>query len=114
MDTMAGFALGQAAKASGARIKTFDWNKAAQIIRDKKPNTAEAGLSGDWGYTGGKIYEADQAVTDSYTYLSSNWATPELQIDGETIDCWLYEDDSDEWDSGTTWPQSALDILKGN
>jgi hypothetical protein len=114
MDTFKAFAMGRAATISGNSQKIFDWNKAAQILKDKKAKYAEAGLEGDWEYTGGTILlDGKPFIKDNvYTYLSSNWATPQLELDGETIDCFIYEDDNpNNWDSGTYWPQSALDIF---
>lgn len=62
----------------------FDWHKAAKLIKQMKPNIASAGLAGDWEYTGGEIYKNGRPVpkNETYTYLSSNWATPEINIDG--------------------------------
>jgi hypothetical protein len=96
--------------AGDAPPKVFDWDKAAEIIRDRKPDTAEAGLAEDWSHTGGTIYRDGRIVpqADTYTYLQSKWATPMLVIDGEEIDCFTVRED---WDAGTYWPQSAQDIL---
>ena len=44
----------------GRDVMVFDWHKAAEIIRDKKPSEAEAGLSQDWEWTGGVIYRDTQ------------------------------------------------------
>ena len=39
-------------------------------------------------------------------------AVPELDLDGEIIQCYLEADNNpEEWDSGTFWPESALSIL---
>ena len=78
MDTMSAFAMGEMARARGSKAKVFDWDKAAQLIKERKPEIAEAGLSGDWEYTGGEIYCDGKPVPqdDTYTYLSSIWATP--------------------------------------
>ena len=108
MNTIAAFARGQANQ--GNRIRVFDWHKAAELIRDRKPEHASAGLAGDWEWTGGTIYRGGKPVTDDYTYLASNWAIPMLDIDFEEIECWTYADESG-WDSKTKWPQSAIDIL---
>ncbi len=115
MDSLVAFAMGQAARASGAKSKVFDWNKAARIIRDRKVVEASAGLSSDWEYTGGSIFRNGKPVPkeDTYVYLASIWATPELEVDGETLDCWIDADTSPGWDAETYWPQSALDILEG-
>jgi len=92
--------------------KVFDWDKAARLIVERKPEEADAGLHSDWEWTGGTIYENGKPVMDSYTYLSSTWATPELDLDGEIIDCFVMESET-EWGSGTKWPKSALQILRG-
>ena len=61
-------------------MKVFDWDKAAQIIKEKNPEYAEAGLFEDLEYTCGLIYKNEKPVYDSYTYLASTWATPVLKI----------------------------------
>ncbi len=94
----------------GRTMRVFDWNKAAEIIKEKKPVLARAGLGEDWEWTGGDIYVEGKIVTDSYTFLASNWAIPELEIDGEIIPCWIWENET-EWNSDTKWPQSAIDIV---
>lgn len=111
MDSMVAFARGEAARAAGARQRVFDWDRAAQRIKDTAPGEAGAGLSQDWEWTGGCIYKDGAPYTDDYLYLSSNWATPELDIDGIVEDCWVYADETDGWDAGTVWPESALRIL---
>jgi hypothetical protein len=90
-------------------LKIFDWNKAAELIKASKANIAEAGLSGDWDYTGGVIYEDGKPVSDEYTYLASTWATPTLIIDGKEHPC--YTDESSGFTESTKWPISALEIL---
>lgn len=114
MDTMSAFAMGQANR--GKPVMVFDWHKAARLIVERKPTRARAGLSGDWEWTGGDIYAEGRPVPvgDTYTYLASTWATPELEIDGDTVDCFVMKDDSPGWDSGTYWPESALAILTGS
>lgn len=91
-------------------MKIFDWDKAAKLIRDRRPSIAEAGLAGDWDYTGGVIYNG-RPVHDQYTYLGSMWAIPTLIMDDDEIPCWSTEC---EWDQNTKWPDSALNILGGN
>jgi hypothetical protein len=110
MDTFSAFARGEANR--GQPMMVFDWDNAARLIRERKPQTASAGLAGDWEYTGGTIYEDGQPVTDSYTYLSSTWAEPELEMDGVTVECWRVESEVPEWDADTKWPESALAILR--
>lgn len=111
MDTMQAFMRGQASR--GDPMRVFDWDEAARRIRDKKPRVASAGLGGDWEYTGGTIYRNDKPVDkdDTYTYLASTWAVPELDLDGEVDPCWKWQKDSPGWDAKTYWPESALEIL---
>jgi hypothetical protein len=108
MNTFEAFARGQASRDNP--IKTFDWLKAAQLIRESNPSSVDAGLIEDWFWTGGTIYSNGEPQLDTYAYLSSTWATPTIVINGEQIPCWQYEKDV-EWDSDTKWPQVALDIL---
>lgn len=113
MDSLQAYARGQAARAVGARQMVFDWDRAATLIRERGAKDASAGLRGDWKYTGGEILRDGKPIDsgDTYTYLSSNWATPELDIDGAVIECWRYEEDTPGWNSGTYWPDSARAIL---
>lgn len=115
MDTMLAVMKNEAAQRAGARPRVFDWHKAARRIREASPKEAGAGLAGDWNYTGGDIFRDGKPVPrkDTYTYLASNWATPELSLDGNEEPCWVYEDESPGWDQNTYWPESALAILDG-
>lgn len=117
MDSMKAMMMGMASR--GNPLKVFDWNKAAQLIRDRKPNVASAGLSQDWEYTGGSIYQNGRPLTkdETYTYLASNWATPELGMDGDVIPCFIMEGDVPQsWGDDYAkvfWPDSAVAILNG-
>lgn len=106
MNTLSAFAK---SLASQREQRVFDWDKAARLIKEKKPLEARAGLGSDWEWTAGTIYK-DGQIVDEYTYLSSNWATPQLELDGEVIDCFTMEDKG--WDACTKWPDSALKILE--
>lgn len=111
MDTLTAFIMGEANR--GKELMVFDWNKAAELILERKPKEASAGLRGDWEWTGGTIYENGSPVTDSYTYLSSTWAVPEIELDGDIVPCYKMQSKVPDWGSDTKWPQSALNILKG-
>lgn len=114
MDTMAAFMMGMLNRNNTPKV--FDWNKAAEIIKERNVRVASAGLQGDLEYTEGVILEDGIPVMDDYTYLASTWATPVLIIyhndlaEYEEIPCFIYGDKT-EWDADTKWPQSALDIL---
>lgn len=110
MNTMSAYARGQAARGNESRV--FDWDKASRIIRERGATSASAGLAGDWEYTGGSILE-DGQPSDGYTYLSSKWAMPELEIDDERIDCYRMASEVPDWTAETRWPESALLILRG-
>jgi hypothetical protein len=48
MNSFQAFANGEAARRDGAKLKVFDWNKAARLIKEHKPVYAGAGLRDDW------------------------------------------------------------------
>ena len=114
MDTIKAYVMAQANKDKESMV--FDWVKAAQIIKERGAKTASAGLSGDWEWTGGRILADGKPVLkdDTYTYLASNWATPELEVDGEIIDCYRMASETPGWGSGSYWPDEALAILTPN
>ena len=72
-------------------------------------------MQSDWEWTGGDIYKngAPVAEEDTYTFLASTWATPEIDLDGDVQDCFVMKDSTENWNSGTYWPDSALAILNG-
>ena len=115
MDTMKAIAIAEMNRDKDSMV--FDWNKAAEIIKESGCTEASAGLRSDWEYTGGHIFRDGNPVPkkDSYTFLSSTWAIPELEIDGRKIECYTMVSETDGWHSDTVWPKSALDILmEGN
>jgi hypothetical protein len=98
--------------------KAFDWDKAAQIIKEKfKEHSdliAEAGLQGDWECTGGIIFENGKPTNEYYTFLSSNWATPTLifsydGMDIEEIECFVEE--NERFKAKSKWDKDSLTIL---
>ena len=115
MNTLDAYARAQMAFAVGHKHRVFDWHKAAHRIKEVNPQEAGAGLQDDWEWTGGPIFKDGEPVPkeNTYTYLSSNHAAPELELDGKLEECWIYQEDSPGWIADTYWPQSALDILDG-
>jgi hypothetical protein len=111
MDTLTAFAMGRAT--AGRELMVFDWEKAARLIVERKPEVASAGLCSDWKWTGGEIWRDGVPVTDSYTYLASTWAVPELDLDGDVVECFRMESECPTWNSDTKWPESALAIVRG-
>lgn len=110
MDSMSAFAKGEANR--HRELMVFDWDKAACLIKENMPEKASAGLSGDWEWTGGTIFKDGEPKHDSYTFLASTWATPELYLDGTLIECYKMQSEAPDWNSDTKWPESSLNILK--
>ena len=47
-----------------------------------------------------------------YPFLASSWAVPELDMDGETVECYKMEAETPKWDAHTKWPKSAVEIYR--
>jgi hypothetical protein len=103
------FAMGEANREK--EMMVFDWDEAAKRIKKSGCKTASAGLRAYWVYTGGTIFEDEKPVFDQYTYLSSTWAVPELNLDGEIVPCYKMESELPGFNAITKWPKSALKIL---
>lgn len=101
-DFAAGF-LGPQAIATKpiGNMKYMDWKKVQKVV-DEHPNSViHAGLQEDWNNTSGLIY-AKGKYYDGYVYGCSSWATPIVDVDGEEIECWIYEE-TEERDGKPTW-----------
>ena len=113
MDTIQAAMMGMMNREQPSKV--FDWYKAARLIIQHGAQNAGAGLAEDWEWTGGTILEDGKIVLDSYTFLSSTWATPIVRLfnasDGcKDYECYIMESDT-EWDHNTKWPDSAIGIL---
>jgi hypothetical protein len=97
MDSLSAFAMGQAARQRGNKMKTFDWDKAEKILKEKNPESADAGLALDYEWTRDTIWKNGEFVQND-AYLHSIWATPMLIINDtdEEIPCWKWEDEEEE------------------
>lgn len=111
MDTLTALAIGSVNR--DKKLMVFDWEKAARLIKERKARHASAGLSGDWDCTGRTIFRDWKPMEkdDTNASLASTWATPEIDIEGETIDCYRFASETPGWDGDTYWPLSALAIL---
>lgn len=113
MDSMSAFIMGEANR--GKEMRVFDWNKAAELIRDRKPSVVVAGLASDMEWTAGRIFENGKIVDDDYAYLASTWAIPVIVLDGDEVDCFVMESTiPKEWTGDPAklcWPESARNIL---
>ena len=91
----------------------FDWEKAARIICEKKPEYAEAGLKEDLEWTQGEIYKDGVPVMEGngQMWLASTRATPILILPDEYIECWKMQSEVLNWGPRTIWPEEAMKIL---
>lgn len=100
--------------------KVFDWDKCAEILKEKKAtenkSTVYAGLAEDWSWTADTIMSEGVPLGDDdiFAYLASSWATPILDIDGEEIECWTYLDENTRFRADSTWDEKSLEILNNN
>lgn len=88
-------------------FRQVDWAKAKKFIEDNKDRieSVEAGLTEDWGYTSGEVWNSKEGFVpreNTYVYACSKWATPGLEIEytdgtSETLECWEHGDDSDSY-----------------
>ncbi|OPY81414.1 MAG: hypothetical protein A4E65_01155 [Syntrophorhabdus sp. PtaU1.Bin153] len=112
MDSISAFIRG--AVNSHKELMVFDWEKAAQIIKEKGARYASAGLREDWEWTGGEIFRDGKPLNreDTYTFLASTWAVPELEVQGEIIPCYRMQSETPGWNAETFWPTEALAIVE--
>ena len=111
MDTLQAFAMGEAHRDCEPMV--FDWDHAAELIRESGAAYAAAGLRSDWEWTGGTIFSDGEIIQDEYTFLASTWAVPELDLDGKICPCYRMQSETPRWDASTKWPESAIRILMG-
>lgn len=89
--------------------KYMDWRKVQEIV-NKNPNAViYAGLMEDWNNTSGLIY-AKGKYYNGYVYGCSMWATPIVDVDGEEIECWTYEE-TEEGHSKPSWWGNGQKLL---
>lgn len=70
--------------------KYMDWEKVKRIVKENPNSVIYAGLMEDWNNTSGLIY-AKGKYYKGYVYGTSTWATPIVDVDGEEIECYVYE-----------------------
>lgn len=87
--------------------KTFDWAKAAKIIKETGVAIAYGGLKEDWKYTGGRIFDDGKPTKKTTQYMGSQWATPVLRIKDQVIDCYVEVTDKKQ-NLNTWWPPEIL------
>lgn len=111
MDTLHAYEINMASQ--GNEMKVFDWDKAVDLIIERRIRNASAGLQLDLEWTAGRILRDRQPVKGSYCFLASKWAIPVLvdEDSGDEIPCYIMESKT-KYKEHTMWPKSALDKLK--
>ena len=100
---MSGFlGMGVIATKPIGNIKFMDWKKVQEIVDSHPDSVIYAGLMEDWNNTSGLIF-AKGEYYDSYVYGCSRWATPIVDVDGEEIECWTYEETKEGSDKPNWW-----------
>ena len=90
-------------------MKFMDWKKVQEIV-DTHPNSViYAGLMEDWNNTSGLIF-AKGRYYDGDVFGCSTWATPIVDVDGEEIECWTYEE-SKEGSHKPNWWGNGQELL---
>lgn len=90
MDSFSAIAMGMVNKGNTSRV--FDWDKALEILNERKIDNAYAGLRSDLEWTAGRIIVDGELYDEDYMYLSSTWATPVIVLNGgEEIECWCWD-----------------------
>jgi len=90
-----------ATKPIGA-MKFMDWKKVQQIVNEHPDSVIYAGLQEDWNNTSGLIF-AKGKYYDGYVFGCSKWATPIVDVDGEEIECWTYEETEERSGKPSWW-----------
>ena len=99
-----------------AHKMVFDWERAADLLRKRRPRAAYVSMVGKRERsTPVLIYKDGEIVHDSlygWGYYDA-FDTPTLLIDGDEIECFRLENTITTWALGDYWPESARRILKG-
>lgn len=82
--------------------KFMDWNKVKEVVENHPHSVIYAGLMEDWNNTSGLIF-AKGKYYDGYVFGCSVWATPIVDVDGEEIECWTYEETKEHSDKPIWW-----------
>ena len=103
-DFYAGF-LGPEAVATKpiGKMKYMDWKKVQQIVDEHPDAEIYAGLAEDWNNTSGVIYSKGIYFDGGCFYGCSVWATPIVDVDGEEIECWTYEETTEKQHMPEWW-----------
>lgn len=84
MDSMSAFAMGQSARAQGAKMQYFNAEKIIKLLKKHKTKEGSVWLSGDKEYTETEVRLATKKLHgEDMGVDGSIWATPMLGVNGE-------------------------------
>ena len=83
-------------------MKYMDWGKVQQIVNEHPNSVIYAGLMEDWNNTSGLVFARGKYYR-GYVYGCSFWATPIVDVDGEEIECWTYEETKEGYSRPDWW-----------
>lgn len=98
-----GMLVGRAMPDYNGGSRQIDWDLLKEFIEQHKTEleSVVAGLSEDWGYTSGEVWNSKEGYInqdDTYVYASSPWATPAIDVtfkngDSQSLECWKHGND---------------------
>lgn len=87
----------------------FDWEKAAKLIKKRKPFVAFAMLEDSWDKSKRKIYQGGFPVYEDGTVHSAKLKPMIIMDNDQPVPCFKMEY---ETNGMQVWPQKALQILE--
>ena len=96
-----------------AHKMVFDWEKAAEVLRERQPVAASVSFIGKHERTEPVlIYRDGEPTPDPRTFCPYDaFDKPTLLIDGDEIECFRLENTITTWAIDEYWPESARRIL---
>lgn len=98
-----------------ARVRVFDWDRAAALIKATGARTALAGIDKDWVSSSDSIFEDGRARADSacQAWTENPAMSPCLVLDGKRISCYkeMWAGDISLADRKAIWPGRSAEAL---
>jgi hypothetical protein len=90
-------------------MKYMDWKKVQKVVDEHPDSVIYAGLMEDWNNTSGLIFSKGKYYYGG-VYGCSRWATPIVDVNGEEIECWTYEQ-TEEGSGIPSWWGNGQELL---
>lgn len=98
-----------------ARVRVFDWDRAAALIKATGAQTALAGIDKDWLSSSDSIFDDGRARVDSacQAWTENPNMSPCLELDGKRMPCFkeMWVSDITVADRRAIWPGRSAEIL---